>query len=51
MFKKMYRWIKNYDDNIFIYLCMESSEVWQKAFGWTPNNSAKLARLMDELIQ
>jgi spore photoproduct lyase len=49
MFKKMYRWIKEHDENLFVYLCMESSEVWQKAFGWTPENSATLSRMMDAL--
>ena len=50
MFAKMYRWIKHYDEKIFVYLCMESSEVWQKAFGWTPNNSSTLANMTDELV-
>ena len=51
MFSKMYRWIKHYNENIFVYLCMESSEVWQKAFGWSPKNSATLAKIMDDLVR
>ena len=39
------------DENLFVYLCMSSSEIWKKAFGWTPKNSAGLSRLMDELIR
>lgn len=50
MFGKMYQWLKQYDEKIFVYLCMESSEVWQNGFGWTPKNSATLAKLMDKLI-
>jgi len=51
MFNKMFRWIKSYDENIFIYLCMESSEVWQKAFGWSPQNNGSLSKMMDKLIE
>jgi spore photoproduct lyase len=50
MFNSMYQWFKDYDKDIFLYLCMESSEVWQKSFGWTPKNSASLSKLMDNLI-
>ena len=50
MFSKMYQWIKASAPDVFVYLCMESSEVWQKSFGWTPKTSAGLKRLMDDLI-
>lgn len=50
MFSKMYQWIKASAPDVFVYLCMESSEVWQKSFGWTPKTSAGLKRLMDRLI-
>jgi len=50
MFSNMYRWIREIAPEVFVYLCMESSEVWQKSFGWTPGNSAGLKRLMDNLI-
>ncbi len=50
MFKQMYRWIKKHDEHVFVYLCMSSSEEWQKSFGWTPRNSASLAERMDQLI-
>ncbi len=50
MFKKMHQWIKTVAPDVFVYLCMESLEVWEKAFGWTPKTSAGLKRLMDDLI-
>jgi spore photoproduct lyase len=50
MFSKMYQWIKEIAPDVFVYLCMESSEVWQKSFGWTPKNSGGLKRLMDKLV-
>jgi len=51
MFSKMYQWIKQTAPQVFVYLCMESSEVWQKSFGWTPKTSAGLKRLMDGLVR
>jgi len=36
-FKKMVSYIRNYDSNIPIYLCMESQDVWEKVFGVTPD--------------
>lgn len=51
MFGKMYRWIKQHAPDVFIYLCMESHEVWQRAFGWSPRSSAGLRRMMDQLLQ
>jgi len=30
-----------------VYLCMESSDVWQKAFGWSPENSDGLSEYLD----
>lgn len=50
MFGKMYRWIKERAPEVFIYLCMESHEVWQRAFGWSPRTSAGLRRMMDQLL-
>lgn len=50
MFSKMYQWIKELAPDVFVYLCMESSEVWQKSFGWTPRTSKGLKQLMDRLI-
>ncbi|MDZ7263898.1 MAG: DNA photolyase [candidate division KSB1 bacterium] len=51
MFGKMYRWIKQHAPQVFVYLCMESHEVWQRAFGWSPRTSAGLKRIMDQLLQ
>ncbi len=30
-----------------VYLCMESSDVWQRAFGWSPGNSDGLCEYLD----
>ncbi len=50
MFRRMAHWIKDLAPSVFVYLCMESSEVWEKSLGWTPRTSAGLKRRMDQLV-
>ncbi len=49
-FSKMYQWIQKHSPRVFVYLCMESDEVWEKSFGWSPKSSAKLKKLMDKRV-
>jgi spore photoproduct lyase len=51
MFKKMHDWLRSYSDAFPIYLCMESDEVWQKAFGWSPGSNAGLKKYLDDRVQ
>ncbi len=51
MFSKMYEWIRSYSGDVFVYLCMESEEIWKKSFGWSPRNSGELKRLLDERVR
>ena len=51
MFRKMHQWIKAYSEEVFVYLCMESDQVWRKAFGWSPGKSATLANLLDDRVK
>jgi spore photoproduct lyase len=50
MFAKMYRWIKAHGAETPVYLCMESDEVWRKAFGWSPGSSAGLKKILDKRV-
>jgi spore photoproduct lyase len=50
MFHQMHTWIRSHSRDVLVYLCMESSEVWRKSFGWSPRSSAELKRLLDERI-
>jgi spore photoproduct lyase len=50
MFRTLYRHIRQYSGDVFVYLCMESDEVWNKAFGWSPGNSATLKKLLDQRV-
>jgi len=47
MYTKMVQWIRNHNSNVFIYLCMESNEVWKCSFGYSPRDFGSLARGLD----
>jgi spore photoproduct lyase len=51
MYRKMLEWLKEVDPNLFIYLCMESKEVWEEVFGWTPSSTSHLNHLFDERVK
>jgi spore photoproduct lyase len=51
MYQKMVQWLRDVDPSLFIYLCMESKEVWEKVFGWAPENSRHLNQLFEERLR
>ena len=51
MYSKMVGWLREVDPDLFIYLCMESKEVWEKVFGWAPKNSHHLNHLFEERVK
>jgi spore photoproduct lyase len=51
MYQKMVRWLREIDPDLFIYLCMESKEVWEKVFGWAPLNSPHLNQLFEKRVK
>jgi spore photoproduct lyase len=51
MYRKMVEWLMEVNQDLFIYLCMESQEVWEKVFGWTPENNRHLNHLFEERIR
>lgn len=44
MYRKMLRWIRNASPTVFVYLCMESREVWQQVFGFAPSCEKELGK-------
>lgn len=48
MLKKMLCWLREIDPGLFVYLCMETHQVWKTVFGWSPENTAGLIRLFDQ---
>lgn len=51
MYRKMVGWLKEVDPNLFVYLCMENKEVWEKVFGWAPENSGHLNQMFEERVR
>jgi spore photoproduct lyase len=51
MYQKMVGWLQEVDPTLFIYLCMESYEVWTRVFGWSPQNSSHLNRMFEERLK
>ncbi len=51
IYRKMVGWLKEIDPSLFIYLCMESKEVWEKVFSWAPKNSHHLNQLFKDRLK
>ena len=51
MYQKMVRWLREINPDLFVYLCMESKEVWEKVFGWAPENSRHLNQMFEERVK
>ncbi len=50
MFRKMVSWIRNKNEVVPIYLCMESIEVWENAFGKQPFIHCGLSGQLDQAV-
>ncbi len=46
MYRKMLGWIRRASPTAFVYLCMESKEVWQQVFGFAPSCEKELGNRM-----
>jgi spore photoproduct lyase len=42
MYRKMLHWIRAASPTVFVYLCMESREVWEQVFGFAPSCEKEL---------
>jgi len=51
LFRKINDRIKEHDPDVFVYLCMESDQVWRQALGWSPGSMAALSRRLDERVR
>ena len=50
MYRKMLGWIRAASPTVFVYLCMESKEVWQQVFGFAPSCEKELGAQMAPVI-
>jgi spore photoproduct lyase len=48
MFKKLVSWLREWSEDLFVYLCMEREDVWQEVFGSSPGSSEGLNRRFEE---
>ena len=46
MYRKVLRWIREASPTVFVYLCMESKEVWKQVFGFSPSCERELGNQM-----
>jgi len=44
MYRKMLGWIRSAAPIVFVYLCMESKEVWEQVFGFAPRCEKELGK-------
>jgi len=51
LFARLAEWLRAYAPDIFIYLCMESQQVWKQALGFAPASNADLKRMLDERVK
>ncbi len=46
MYRQMLQWIREVSPTVFVYLCMESREVWEQVFGFAPTCEKELGNQM-----
>jgi spore photoproduct lyase len=46
MYRKMLEWIRSASPIVFVYLCMETKEVWDQVFGFSPSCEKELGSQM-----
>jgi len=50
MFREIYSQIRSHSEDVFIYFCMESKDVWDKVMGFSPKSTNHLDYLFAESI-
>ncbi|MBD3306609.1 radical SAM protein [candidate division KSB3 bacterium] len=50
MYASLLATIKRYGNQIPVYLCMESPQVWKQVYGWTPQCDRHLTHLFDRRL-
>jgi spore photoproduct lyase len=50
MYGYMGNLLRTWHQDIGLYLCMESREVWQQSLGWSPEHSAALSSFLDDRV-
>ncbi len=48
LYRHIWHCIQEFAPHVCVYLCMESPEVWQEVFGFTPFSKEGLSKMLDE---
>jgi spore photoproduct lyase len=51
LYSRLSERLKQWHDDLGIYLCMESDDVWLQSMGWSPKNSTGLSRYLDGRVR
>jgi spore photoproduct lyase len=51
MYSKLSERLKKWHEDLGIYLCMESNDVWKQSLGWSPQTSAELSAYLDDRVK
>jgi len=51
MYSKIAARLIQWHDDLGIYLCMESPDVWEQSLGWAPDTSTGLSRFLDNRVR
>jgi spore photoproduct lyase len=51
MYAQLAERLTQWHDNLGIYLCMESRDVWQQSLGWAPYSSRGLSKFLDTRVR
>ncbi|HEM49271.1 MAG TPA: hypothetical protein ENO27_03575 [Caldithrix sp.] len=50
MFREIYSRIRAHSEDVFVYFCMESKDIWQKVMGYSPESTNHLDYLFAESL-
>lgn len=51
MYANLFEKLKKWHDDLAIYLCMESDDVWSQSLGWSPKKSVNLSKYLDNRVR
>jgi len=51
LYRFMREHLEAWHNDLGLYLCMESDEIWRKTMGWTPGDTKGLSRFLDDRVK
>ncbi|MBW1689725.1 MAG: DNA photolyase [Deltaproteobacteria bacterium] len=51
MYANLFEKLKKWYDDLGVYLCMESDDVWSQSLGWSPEKTGCLSEYLDERVK